>query len=124
MPSDDEFAVAAQGEEGLVWRDVLLDFGAAKAKAQELANREGVQVFVFSTKDAREVARFHPKQPPEHRGSGNWNGSQKLDSAIAMEIMAETAQWSQERPGWTMRPARASGTSDAVTIYAPTRKQN
>ena len=124
MPSDDEFAVAAQAEEGLVWRDVLLDFEAAKAKAQELANREGVEVFVFSTKDAREVARFHPMRPPEHRGSENGSEKQQLDAAIVMEIMAEMAQWSQERPGWTMRPARASGTSEAVTINAPTRKQN
>ena len=106
MPSNDEFAVAAQAEEGIVWRDVLLDSEAAKAKAQDLANREGVECFVFSTKDVREVARFHPERTREHCWSGNWSEKQELDSAIVLEIMAEMAQWSLERPG-CQRPVRS-----------------
>jgi hypothetical protein len=65
MPGDDgEFAVFAQGDKGPEWRAFFGDLESAKKKAQELASTEGLELFVFSLKDASEVARFFPKPKP------------------------------------------------------------
>lgn len=64
LGDDGEFAVFAQGDNGPEWRAFFGDLEAAKKKAQELASREGLELFVFSVKDASEVARLFPKPRP------------------------------------------------------------
>jgi hypothetical protein len=61
MSLEEEFAIFAQDEKGPMWREALPDLDTAKVKAKRLAMDEGVEFFVFSFKDAREVARFFPK---------------------------------------------------------------
>ena len=61
MLKEEEFAILAQEEKGPMWREDLTDLGKAKVKAQRLALDEGIEFFVFSFKDAKEVARFFPK---------------------------------------------------------------
>ena len=65
MPGEDRaFAVFAQGDSGPEWRAFFGDLDAAKRKAQELASKEGLELFVLSFKDASEVARFFPRPMP------------------------------------------------------------
>jgi hypothetical protein len=61
MPSQEEFAVFAQDERGPIWREAFPSLETAKATAQALAMKEGLEFFVFSFKDAREVVRFFPR---------------------------------------------------------------
>lgn len=56
----DEFAVFAQDEKGPMWRAAAARLEEAKRLAQQLADREGIEFFVFSFRTAREVARFLP----------------------------------------------------------------
>ena len=44
-----------------MWRDVFPDLETAKVRAQRLATEEGLEFFVFSFREAREIARFFPK---------------------------------------------------------------
>lgn len=61
MAVEGEFAIFAQDEKGPMWRDAFPDLETARVKAQRFANEEGVEFFVFSFKDAREIVRFFPK---------------------------------------------------------------
>ena len=120
MSEDGEFAVFAQEEDGPAWRDFLLEVEAAKAKAQELARREGMEVFVVSFNDGREVGRFFPKPRPQHGGGeAPHAGGQELQREAMLEILSEMALWIHERCGWVMRPAHASGEGEAVAVITP-----
>jgi len=56
----DEFAVFAQDDKGPMWRAAAPGLEEAKRLAQQLADEEGIEFFVFSFRRASEVARFLP----------------------------------------------------------------
>ena len=60
----DEFAVFAEEEGGPIWRADAPGLEEAKRLAQQRADQEGIEFFVFSFRTASEVARFrpHPKR--------------------------------------------------------------
>lgn len=60
-----DYAVFSEGEGGAMWRAFSADLESAKARAQQLAIDDGIEVFVFSFNDASEVARFFPKPNPK-----------------------------------------------------------
>lgn len=55
------FELFAQDDKGPMWRGSFSDLESAKVKAQELANQEGIEFFVFNLGVAQEVARFFPE---------------------------------------------------------------
>ncbi len=57
----EEYGVFADGDRGPIWKAFAANAEDAKAKAQQIAIDEGVEVFVFSFEDSSEVARFFPK---------------------------------------------------------------
>ena len=57
----DQFSIFAQEDKGVLWKVAFSDLEVAKFKARELAIQEGIEFFIFSRKDAIEVARFFPK---------------------------------------------------------------
>jgi hypothetical protein len=54
-------------EHGPLWRAFVADLEEAKMKAQQIAIDDGEEVFIFSFKDASEVAHFFPKPKPKQR---------------------------------------------------------
>ena len=125
IESGDEFAVFAIGDRGPVWRDLFLDFEIAKMKAQELANREGVECFVFAARTAREVARFLPRtRAVEAHINASRTSSFKVGLETTIEITSEMARWIRERHGWVMRPAQAGGCSATATMWTPSHRPN
>jgi hypothetical protein len=62
--AEDEFAVFCQDEKGPMRTQCFQDLGSAKAMAQELAIKEGLECFVFSLKNSSEVALFFPRPKP------------------------------------------------------------
>jgi hypothetical protein len=66
MPAvPEEFDIFAQSEgEGALWRGSASTLEEARARAQQLAIEEGKEFFVFSFKDASEVARYFPRPRP------------------------------------------------------------
>lgn len=63
MRQDHRFGVFVEDEKGHLWRGFFDDLEAAKSSAQELANQEGLEFFVFDFRDFSEVARFFPARP-------------------------------------------------------------
>lgn len=63
MPYDHQFGLFIQDEKGPLWRGFFADLDAAKQTAQELANRENREFFVFNFKNFTEVARSFPPRP-------------------------------------------------------------
>jgi hypothetical protein len=61
MPGDGDFAVFSRDKKGRMWRRNFPDLEIARVEAQMLAAHEGLEFFVFSLKDSREVERFYPK---------------------------------------------------------------
>jgi hypothetical protein len=118
IESGDEFAVFAVGDRGPVWKDLSLDYQVAKIKAQELADREGVECFVFAARDAREVARFFPRTRRVEPGmKAPRTNAFKVGLETTIEITAEMARWARQRRGWVMRPAQAGGCSATATMW-------
>lgn len=64
MPGDGDFAVFVEAERGPEWRGFFRELETAKETAQELADREKFEAFVFSFKDASEIARRFPQRKP------------------------------------------------------------
>jgi len=62
MPYEPEFGLFVENEEGPLWRGFYADLDEAKRTAQNLANEEGLEFFIFSLKDFTEVARAFPVQ--------------------------------------------------------------
>jgi hypothetical protein len=65
-----EFGVFSRGDRGLTWRESAHDLDAARSRAQQLATEEEKEFFVFSFRDATEVARFCPKSEIRNPGQG------------------------------------------------------
>jgi hypothetical protein len=57
----EDFGVFAQEKDGPLWRGSAATLEEARAKAEQLAIEEDKEFFVFSFKDASEVARCFPK---------------------------------------------------------------
>lgn len=62
MAREDQFALFSQDEKGPLWRGFFNNLDEAKRKAQELADLEGIEFFVYNLKSAIEVARFFPSR--------------------------------------------------------------
>ena len=60
MPSDGKFGVFSQGENGPLWKGFFDDLDEAKVLAQELANRERLESFIYEFQRYSEIARFSP----------------------------------------------------------------
>ncbi len=67
MSDGDDFGLFVQDEDVPLWRACFTDLGAAKIRAQELANEEGFEFFVFNFRDRSEVARFFPVKSMRER---------------------------------------------------------
>lgn len=63
MPREARFALFVQDSQGTLWREYFNDLDEAKRKAQELADLEGFEFFIYDFKTASEIARFFPRQP-------------------------------------------------------------
>lgn len=59
MPHENQFGLFIQGDKGPLYWGFFDDLEAAKKAAQEGADKEGLEFFVFSFKDFTEVARFN-----------------------------------------------------------------
>lgn len=56
-----QFALFMEDQDGPLFRQHQPDLIEAKRCAQELADREGVRVFIFSFQDARRLDTFEPR---------------------------------------------------------------
>ena len=65
MPHDHQFGLFVEDEKGHLWRGFFDDLEAAKSSAQELANKEGFEFFVFNFRHFSEVARCFPARPKQ-----------------------------------------------------------
>ncbi|HEV2498361.1 MAG TPA: hypothetical protein VGY31_02125 [Terriglobia bacterium] len=63
MPREAQFALFVKDDKGTLWRGFFNDLDEAKRKAQELADLEGFEFFVYDFKTASEIARFFPRKP-------------------------------------------------------------
>ena len=78
LPDNPEFALFVHEEKGPFWRGFYSDLEEAKRRAQELANEEGFEFFIFRFKDKSEIARFFPakhspaRTPKERRADGDF----------------------------------------------------
>jgi hypothetical protein len=61
----ENFAIFVAAEHGPLWKAFVENLEQAKIKAQQIAIDEGEEVFIFSFKDASEVAHFFPKPKPK-----------------------------------------------------------
>ena len=61
MP-DQPFALFVEDEKGPMFREFCSDMGEARRKAQDMADREGFPVLIFSFIETRQVGRFKPKR--------------------------------------------------------------
>jgi len=61
----ENFGIFVAAEHGSLWRSFVADLEEAKMKAQQIAIDDGEEVFIFSFKDASEVAHFFPKPKPK-----------------------------------------------------------
>jgi hypothetical protein len=62
-----QFALFIEDQYGPLFRQHQDDLAEARRKAQELADREGVRVFIFSFREARRLDTFEPR-PLANRG--------------------------------------------------------
>lgn len=62
MASEDQFGLFSQDEHGPLWRGFFNDLDEAKRKAQELADLEGLEFFIYNLKSLSEIARFFPSR--------------------------------------------------------------
>ena len=69
----EEFVIFAQNDKGPLRRAAAPDLEEAKRLAQQLADEEGIEFFVFSFRTAREIARFVPN-PKQLRPEGGSSG--------------------------------------------------
>ena len=60
LTMDEEFGLFIQDERGPAWRGTSTDLHDAERKAQEIANTEGVECFVYSFKKFKEIVRCYP----------------------------------------------------------------
>jgi hypothetical protein len=61
---DKPIALFLEDEKGPLFQEFCADLEQARRKAQELANRQGLPVIIFSFVEARQVGRFKPKPKP------------------------------------------------------------
>ena len=65
MSHDQAFGVFRDDEAGPQWRAFFASFELAKSKAQEFANGEGCEFFIYNYENSSEVARlFHSRRKP------------------------------------------------------------
>jgi hypothetical protein len=67
---EEEFDLFLRDDKGPIFRGVVHGLEAAKRKAQEIANAEGFECFVFSLKDFRQVEILLPATKKPRAG---WN---------------------------------------------------
>lgn len=63
MPREAQFGLFVQDDQGTLWRGFFNDLDEAKRKAQELADLEGFEFFIYDFKTASEITRFFPRKP-------------------------------------------------------------
>ncbi|MGH9377960.1 MAG: hypothetical protein ACRD1I_04095 [Terriglobia bacterium] len=63
MPHEAQFCLFVQHDKGPLWRGFFNDLDEAKRKAQELADREGFEFFIYNLQSSTEIARFFPSRP-------------------------------------------------------------
>ena len=62
MPHDHQFGLFIQDDKGPLYRGFYTDLEDAKRKAQELADKEGYEFFIYNFKGFIEIARFYPQK--------------------------------------------------------------
>ena len=67
MPCHHQFGLFAQHKTGPLWKAFFTDLDEAKRYAQQLANRDGFEYFVFNFVELTEVARAFPLNGPQIR---------------------------------------------------------
>jgi hypothetical protein len=60
MPEDHQFGLFVEDGRGPLWRGFYHDLEIAKKKGEELADKEGLEFFIFNFKNFSEIARFSP----------------------------------------------------------------
>ncbi|MGH7870332.1 MAG: hypothetical protein ACREP9_22480 [Candidatus Dormibacteraceae bacterium] len=67
MSREDQFGLFSQDEKGPLWRGFFNDLDEAKRKAQELADVEGFEFFIYNLRSLSEIARFFRSRPKPAR---------------------------------------------------------